>query len=165
MKAKVVAVFLSLVIFSGSYSSILEAQDLSTNTAPIALPGWTHSTPGFRDGEEQFGVLLNSRGVGRGSTVIAEIDGDSSNGLEVAVGSADGFVSVIRADGSVLWRRPIPRVRCRRDNRNDRLTSTPAVGELFGDGVPLVNHLERVDMRLLDVVQLNDKAVLLHYQI
>ena len=36
---------------------------------------------------------------------------------------------------------------------------------LFGDGVPLVDHLERVDMRLLDVVQLNDKAVLLHYQI
>ncbi|NQV90287.1 dihydrofolate reductase [Candidatus Uhrbacteria bacterium] len=36
---------------------------------------------------------------------------------------------------------------------------------LFGSGIPLATGFERIEMRLEDVVRINDQAVLLHYKL
>ncbi len=101
------------------------------------LPGWTHSGSQNRTGN-QSGVMLPGREVSYSSPVIAEIDGNTGNGKETAVGTSDGTLHVVRADGSVAWSRPLPNQSCRGNALNNKLHSSPAVGELFGNGIPYV---------------------------
>ena len=108
-----------------------------TDVNPVPIPGWTHETTLSRDSPQKHGIILPGNVVGYSSPVIAEIDGDPGNGKEVAVASSNGTVTVIGADGSVRWSKSVPSSGCDSSSTN-RLHSSPAVGTLFGDGVPYV---------------------------
>jgi outer membrane protein assembly factor BamB len=100
--------------------------------APNVVPGWTHNS----SGSEVPGINLDSGGISYSSPVIAEIDGDVSDGKEVAVGSSSGTLYVFRSNGSLLWSSTIPQLGgpCSRG----AISSSPAVGAIFGDGQPYV---------------------------
>lgn len=102
---------------------------------PPALTGWTHlQLSGFL----QDGILLRGTAPTYSSPVIAEIDGDPSNGKEVAVGGEDGRLHVYRSSGQELWSAALPSVGCALHGIGNRLFSSPAVGAIYGDGVPYV---------------------------
>ncbi len=101
------------------------------------LSGWTHSGTWNRDTPQKHGVSLVGDDVTYSAPVIAEIDGDTSNGKEVAIGSADGVLQVYRANGSLLWSSTTPNYSCGTTS-NNKLLSSPAVGAIFGDGMPYV---------------------------
>ena len=129
------------MIFAGPRDQAPPLPDWSRPTGykdqPPPLPGWSRSTPYTLDDSLQgHGILLAGGPIIFGSPVIAEIDGVSSNGLEVAVGGSDGRFYVYRADGSLLWTQMVPIAGCRQDV--SLITSKPSVGALFGDGVPYV---------------------------
>lgn len=115
---------------------------VSSLSAPLALAqskarplsGWTHDGR-ERDGKPSPGVVLSGSDVGRSSPFIGEIDG-SPAGKEVAVAGADGVVYAYRSDGSLLWSASTPNSSC--GSAGNRVYSSPAVGELFGDGMPYV---------------------------
>jgi len=83
------------------------------------------------NGFPSSGVLLDAAPITYSSPAIAEIDGNPANGMEIAVGSNDGKVHVIAANGSVLWSSSIPQGACGR--RMSSVLSSPAVGKLYGD--------------------------------
>ncbi len=86
----------------------------------------------------QQSLPLPARSPGSSSALIADIDGDPSNGQELAIGTRDGRVHVLRADGSLLWSRDLPNRSCALTNDKDKLYSSPAVGNLFGGSTPYV---------------------------
>ncbi|MCC6953718.1 MAG: PQQ-like beta-propeller repeat protein [Deltaproteobacteria bacterium] len=98
------------------------------------LAGWTHVP--VRESDPTYGVALETSAVGYTSPTIAEIDGDPSNGLEVAVGSQNGVLSVLRSDGTLLWSARMPNADC--NEKPFQMFSSPAVGTLYGDGTPYV---------------------------
>ena len=83
-------------------------------------------------------VSLLGNGPKYGSPVIAEVDGDTSNGKEIVVASANGVVSAISAAGDVLWETALPINGCPALSNSNKLLSTPAVGTLRGDRQPFV---------------------------
>lgn len=90
------------------------------------IPGW------------EGGLQLAGRDIGYSSVNAAEVDGNLANGLEVIAGGADGVIYVFRADGSPLWSHALPNSGCTKTSNTNKLMSAPAVGALFGDGVPYV---------------------------
>jgi hypothetical protein len=109
----------------------------SNKDNPPPLPGWTHS-PAFTpdDSPQRHGILLSGNDVVRSSPVIGEIDPNSA-GKEVSVGSNNGTLYVYRSNGSLLWSvNVLPNPGCSGDA--ERLNSAPAVGALYGNGVPYV---------------------------
>lgn len=110
--------------------------DYLDNPAPI--PGWTHSEVLPKDTPEQHGIILNGGDVTYSAPVIGEVDGNLANGREVVVGGADGILHAYRADGTPLWNKALPNASCSQASSNNKLLSSPSVGELFGDGVPYV---------------------------
>lgn len=109
--------------------------DPRNNPPPIA--GWTHE-PLADDTTEGHGVILPGGDVSFSSPAIAEIDGDPNNGFEVVVGTDDGVLTVVRADGTILWNATVPNASCAGASGGNKLLSSPAVGALFGDGVPYI---------------------------
>jgi outer membrane protein assembly factor BamB len=102
------------------------------------VPGWSHATP-FEpdDGPFRHGVLLDARAPLLQSPVIADTDGDPSNGLEVAFGTLDGVLHVLGANGTTRWEYNLTQPGC--DAGAILPTSImPAVAPIFGDGVPYV---------------------------
>lgn len=105
--------------------------------SPDPLPGWTHEAYDI-DTPAAHGIIVDGKALNKATPTIAEIDGDTSNGLEVAFVSADGILFVYKADGSLLWRNELRIARCKRGNKKDRAFSSPAVGDLYGTGEPHV---------------------------
>lgn len=79
---------------------------------------------------------MDGTAVNFSSVAVAEIDGDASDGLETAVAMADGTLAVYKADGTLLWETHTPNFGC--GGSNNRILSSPAVGTLYGDGIPYV---------------------------
>jgi len=98
-----------------------------------SLNGFSHSSGRASSGVYP-GVVLDGRGPSQGSPVIAEIDGDTSDGKEIAVVGQDGGIHVYKSNGELLWNSSTPNAKC--GTAGNRVNSSPAVGELFGDGVP-----------------------------
>ncbi len=105
---------------------------------PDALPGWVQGTSIGNGGKEIQGIKLESKAVIYSSPVVADIDGNPANGLETVAGSADGIISVYRSDGIILWRAELPNHTCNKAGESNKLLSSPAVGDIFGNGVPHV---------------------------
>lgn len=84
------------------------------------------SLAGFAGGIEISGSSTNP--------LIAEIDGDSSNGKEIAVASRNGTVTVLKRDGTTLWSAYTPNYGCARTSDSDKVYSSPAAGDLNQDG-------------------------------
>jgi hypothetical protein len=103
--------------------------------SPPLLPGWS-STGYDVDGSEHPGIVLNGSAVGSSAPAIAEVDGSEANGNEVVVVTADATLSVYGGDGSPRWFVQLPNYGC--TSSSARVYASPAVGALFGDGVPYV---------------------------
>lgn len=101
-----------------------------------ALLGWTRATPYQDDSPDRNGILLSGRPIGRGSPVIADVDGNPANGNEVVVGGEDGRVYAYRANGTLLWERNTPVAGCHPTAA--LINGKASVGDLFGNGVPHV---------------------------
>lgn len=110
--------------------ALLPVQALALD--PIEISGWE----GFA-GDVQ-GIRLANDSIGYSSVAAAEIDGVPENGMEVAVGGSDGYLYVYKADGSLHWSVALPNAACDQTGRTNKLYSSPAVGELYNDGVPYV---------------------------
>jgi hypothetical protein len=102
---------------------------------PPPLPGWIHSPRFNDDTPQQHGVLLEGSDVVRSSPVIAEIDGNTANGQEVAVGGSDGRLYVYKSNGQKLWSVNVLPSTCTANPGDFKLNSGPAVGQIFGNGV------------------------------
>jgi len=58
--------------------------------------------------------------------------------MEMTVAGADGKLYVYHADGTLLWSAELPNFSCQGASSKDKVYSSPAVGALYGDGVPYV---------------------------
>jgi outer membrane protein assembly factor BamB len=83
-------------------------------------------------------VQVDGGGVGYSSPAVAEIDGDTSNGMEMTVAGADGKLHVYHMDGTMAWSAELPNYACSGASSKDKVYSSPAVGAIMGDGVPYV---------------------------
>ncbi len=81
------------------------------------------------------GVIINGGVVGYSSPAVGELDGDPTNGQEIVVASEDGFLHLYGADGRERWRSALPSVTCGSSSRGNKTLSSPAIGDLDGDGV------------------------------
>ena len=85
---------------------------VSAQVRPDPVVGFTHvASDAIADGE-RYGVVLSGNDVGYGSPAIAEIDGVSENGKEIAIAGADGVVYVYKSDGTLLWSGATPNATC-----------------------------------------------------
>src|SRR6185436_4669875 len=106
------------------------AQD---NFPPLA--GWTHPAAfAPLDAPLRHGMLIDAPYAMLTSPLVADIDGDPSNGREVALGTADGVVRVFGADGTVRWQAALVPPNC--DAGFLPVSFMPTVAPIFGDGVP-----------------------------
>ncbi|NMC61570.1 MAG: PQQ-binding-like beta-propeller repeat protein [SAR324 cluster bacterium] len=100
---------------------------------PPPLPGWAHAN-NF-DSSQEAGLSLGGKRVIYSSPVVADVDGNVGNGLEVVVIGSDRKVHARKADGSTLWDFQISDSSC---STQPPIMSSPAVTELYGNGVPYV---------------------------
>ena len=77
---------------------------------------------------------LPTSGIGPTRPVVAELDGNSGNGREIVVTTTDGHVHALSASGAILWSASTPNQSCGNAPANDKLYSSPVVGDLFGTG-------------------------------
>ncbi len=122
MSNKTIRVSLTLLVGSALFGAV----GAFAATTPETLPG-------FEGGAELVG-----RGVRYSSPVIAEIDGNVENGKEIAVSTPDGILNVMKSDGTLLWSARMPNADCASASSSNKAYGAPAVGALFGDGVPYV---------------------------
>ena len=122
-----------LVLISALGASIAQA---GAGDVPPAVPGFTH-TP-FSGDDSGRGKLLSGGKVIRSSPVIGEIDRNDSNGKEVAVGGNDGRLYVYKSNGELLWQKDVIPGGCSPADGDGTFHSAPAVGAIYGDGVPYV---------------------------
>ncbi len=70
---------------------------------------------------------------GFSSPLVADIDGNPGNGLEIVKTSADGVVHSLSSSGNLLWSSSIPKAECVGSVGN-RIHSSPALGTLDRSG-------------------------------
>ena len=107
-------------------------------TQPPPLPGWTHTATWSPQTAQKHGLAVSGSVFLRGSPTIAEIDGDTSNGKEVAIIGDDARLYVLNARGTLIWSADLPTGQCAPVAGDARGNSAPAVGAIYGDGVPYV---------------------------
>lgn len=122
---------LTLLLVSASVASA----DSPASFAPLS--GWTFDDITRSTDREQPGLLLDGGTVTYSSPAVADLDGDTSNGLEVAIAGEDGQLYAYRASGELLWEATLPSAECS-SGRGNKTLSSPAIGDLDGDGVPSV---------------------------
>ncbi|MCI5064545.1 hypothetical protein MRY87_02340 [bacterium] len=100
---------------------------LTFSTAAFAierLEGWPQQLPS--------GTVIFS------SPLAAELDGNETNGKEIVVANGGGSLYAFYADGSLYWSASTPNSDCPHAGPTNKILSSPAVGALYGDGVPYV---------------------------
>ena len=110
---------------------------LSVTAFAESISGWEHASP-KNPANINPGVLLQGYSVIYNSPVIDNIDGNISNGLETVVTTSDGVVQSVSASGAILWSAYLPSAGCAIASREDRAYSSPAIGEIYGDGIKYV---------------------------
>ncbi len=124
----------ALLLIAATLSASANADYMDVLFPPLA--GFTHAVSSSRDSSAGHGVILSSSAIGNSAPAIAELDGNSANGKEVVVASSDGTLSALSSAGTILWTAKTPNSNC--GGSGNRILSSPAVGELFGDGMPYV---------------------------
>ncbi len=76
------------------------------------------------------GLPLSGKRILRGSTTIAEIDGNTANGKEIAVGGEDGQLYVYHQDGTLHWEVQV--VSCSFREGQGLINTAPAVATIDG---------------------------------
>jgi hypothetical protein len=130
------AIHLSLVLVALILLLSVSLVQAAYFDSPPAVPGWTH--PKFNGDDTGVGVQLSGAPILRSSPVIADIDGNSSNGQEVAVGGSDGLLYVYRSNGTKLWSLNVMPAACNVSASDSVLNTAPAVGKLLGTATPYV---------------------------
>ena len=74
--------------------------------------------------------------AGYSAPAVGELDGDPSDGQEIVAASLDGKITAFKADSSILWETNAPNSEC--GGGPSKINSTPAIGNIYGDGVPYV---------------------------
>lgn len=105
--------------------------------SPIPQPGFTHEKFSV-DTDDAHGLIVDAGFLNKVSPTIAEVDGNTANGLEIVFVSSDAILFVYKSDGSLLWSRKLKISNCSLGNAKDRAYSSPAVGDLYGTGEPHV---------------------------
>ena len=113
---------LSLLTVAGAGQAAAESNPLG---------GWTHAT---LDGGRRDGVVFGGGSSNFSSPVIADLDGDPSNGKEVVAAGSNGRLFAYRADGTQLWATQTPIGNC----GVPQIMSSPAVGRLHPGAAPSV---------------------------
>jgi outer membrane protein assembly factor BamB len=91
-----------------------------------------HGSTGLCEAPETFPIP--GSGTGPMSPVVAELDGNAANGLETVIATPDGRVQMLSSAGVLIWSAETPNVLCAATPANDKLYSSPVVGDLFGTG-------------------------------
>ncbi|NTU83847.1 MAG: PQQ-binding-like beta-propeller repeat protein [Chloroflexales bacterium] len=125
----------ALLIIALTFVALTQPASAGPRDQPPPLPGWTHTPRYADDTSARHGIRLSGGPILRGSPVIAEVDGNATNGSEVVVGGSDGQVYAFKADGSLLWQKPVPDAGC---SSFSLINGRPSVGNLYGDGAPYV---------------------------
>src|SRR5436305_10965507 len=106
---------------------------------PPPLPGFTHHPFSPDDSPEGNGKVLSGGAIVRSSPVIAKIS-MLVPGNQVAVAGLEGMVYVYAQNGDLVWATNVFATSstpgCTAAGGDGRLISSPAVGDLTGDGVP-----------------------------
>jgi len=113
-------------------SILISSPGVAQSRIAPALPGWTHPTTQSGPAAA-YGVPLPAR-VGASYPVIT--DATPSPGKEVVLVSVNGEVTLLSSNGTQLWRTQIPGAVC--PAGGEKVYSSPAVGALFGDGIPYI---------------------------
>ncbi len=77
---------------------------------------------------------VSSAGLGPTRPAVADLDRNPINGKEIVVTTTDGYIHALSATGSVLWSAITPNQSCSSAPANDKLYSSPVVGDLYGTG-------------------------------
>lgn len=113
-----------------SFGHLLPATADSWIDAP-SLAGFDR--PGVSaDAPLRSGKLVPGGPVRRSSPVIADLDGNLQNGMEIVVAGADGLIHTYRSDGTLMWTSKTANYSC--GSSGDRINSSPAIGDLRGTG-------------------------------
>ncbi len=119
---------------SASYVNYFPIQAEPTSGSP----GFKHDPP-LRGDDIPAGLPLAGVRPYRSSPTIADIDGNLSNGKEVVIAGSDGIVYAYNRYGQLLWQTlVVPPCNDGLPPFDSRINSTPAVGALYGNGVPFV---------------------------
>lgn len=105
--------------------------------SPPRQPGFTH-TPFTGKDDNGSGVAMAGDPIGRGSPTIADIDANPANGKEIVIGGSDGILYAYRPNGTVAWQTQVVAKCAAASTREGIISTAPAVGNLYGDGVPYV---------------------------
>jgi hypothetical protein len=124
-----------LAIIAASLAAIAPVR-AGAKDQPDPLPGWTHTNAFVNDTAAKHGIILSGGRIEFGSPVIAEVDGNTSDGKEVVVGGSDGRLYAYHANGTLLWQQDVPDVGCLAGVR--LIIGKPTVGNLLGSGAPTV---------------------------
>ncbi|GIV98004.1 MAG: hypothetical protein KatS3mg057_2661 [Herpetosiphonaceae bacterium] len=121
----------SLIMSVGPYAALSHI----TDPVPQIQPGFTHSTSLCSADHYNHGVQLDSGHIMDSSATLADLDGDGA--AEIVIGSTqrrgiagsptfDGLarIMVYRGNGTLVWQQTV----------NRAIMSSPAVGDLDGDG-------------------------------
>ncbi len=115
----------------------LHAANADSPASYAPLSGWTFDDITRSTNREQPGLLLAGSTITYSSPAAADLDADPTNGLEVAAAGEDGQLYAYSSDGELLWQATLPSAECS-SGRGNKTLSSPAVGDLDGDGVPSV---------------------------
>lgn len=85
--------------------------------------------------QEKFTLGLGNVSAQESAPLVVNLDGDSSNGLEIVAAKGDGTITAVSSDGSILWTQTSPNFECSLTGVGNKLKSSVAVGDLDGDGV------------------------------
>lgn len=102
-------------------------------------PGFTHTS--LRADDIPPGLGVSGAPFFRGGPVIGEVDGSTADGKEIVIAGRDGRVYAYHSSGALLWEVDVPGLAsCTlTDPIGDaKINSVPAIGALYGDGVPYV---------------------------
>ena len=129
---RVLPSFLAILVFTAVAALPAAAEN------PPTLRGWIHGDPERNGGSGQHGLAIPGNDVQYSSPAVAEIDGDTGNGLETVVASSDGTVAAFKSDGTLMWSAEAPNKVCNGSSATNKMYSSPAVGAIYGDGIPYV---------------------------
>jgi hypothetical protein len=101
--------------------------------SPVPIQSGFQHTPNLQADDTPPGLALDGASIIRGSTTIADIDGNPQNGKEIVVGGKDGLLYAYRSNGSRLWQQRV--ANCNPGN-DDLIHNAPAVADVNGDGRP-----------------------------
>ena len=99
------------------------------------LIGWTHTSEFRSSNSEEAGIAVAGYTITYSSPAVADLDDNLANGLEVVIAGEDGIVYAYYANGSPFWQGEVPSASCAIPGRGNKALSTPAIGDLDGDGI------------------------------